>query len=142
MKSWIIAIGVALTFSLSACKKDRVAAVELPEGFIENDWDATLSAAQENDRPIYIHFYEPNCKRCAEFKEKTLNSAEVETYVQENYIGASINNTEGKGKELEDEFGITGHPASAVVNKDGSLKATKLGNLSKENLLQWLEEQK
>lgn len=142
MKKIFYALALITLVSIAGCKKDHVGAVELPEGFIENDWDATIKAAKDNDRPIYIHFYQSNCKRCAEFKEKTLNDAEVETYIQGNYIGASINTDEGKGKELVEEYDIKGHPASAVVSKDGTLKASKLGNLDKSSLLTWLKEQK
>lgn len=140
MKQAFLTLCIGL-FMITGCKKDRVAAVNLPEGFIENDWDATLAAAQSNDRLIYIHFYEPSCKRCAEFKEKTLNDPEVEGYIKSNYIGASLDNSQGKGKELESEYGISAHPASAVVDKDGNLKATKLGNMDKNTFLSWLKDQ-
>jgi thioredoxin-related protein len=136
--SQIIAI---FTFALlfCACKKDKVADVETPKGFIENDWEAAKALAEKQDKPIFVHFYKPNCVRCAEFKEDVLNDAAVEAFIFENYIGVFLNTKDKEGEQLAADYYLEGHPAMAISAKDGSLIKKRLGIISKEDFKKWIE---
>jgi thioredoxin-related protein len=131
------------SFLISSCNdEDVVEAVPNPEGFIQDDWAAAKQAAGEANRQIFIHFYKPDCPRCAEFKEDVLNDEEVETYVFENYIGTFVNAKEGEGKDLADEFDVKGTPSLAVTDKNGKLLELHTGKMAKEKFLNWLKEKK
>lgn len=140
MNNFLVTLSLSLVLLFSACRKDKVAAVELPEGFIENDWAATKKAAAENDRKIFIHFYKPNCDRCATFKKETLNDAEVEAYIKDNMIGAFLNTEESDGKDVSAGYGIDSHPGMAIADKDGNLVVKRIGIINKADFLAWLKE--
>jgi len=125
-----------------ACNKDKVTKVSLPEGFIENDWEATLKGANDNNRQIVVHFYKPNCSLCKDFRENVLNNEEIETYSKNNFIGASINANEGSGLKLSADYNIGGTPGMAIINKDGTLKAKRLGKINATDFLNWVKENK
>lgn len=129
----------AILVSICSCQKDKVGAVELPDGFFENNWSATKQSAQEHDKKIFIHFYKPNCTKCAAFKRDVLNETEVETYIKDNMIGASLNTKETDGESVSQEFGITGHPAMAITDKEGKLIVKRLGAIQKDDFLDWLK---
>ena len=145
MKNYIVLFLLAFSgsFLISSCSdEDVVQAVPNPEGFIEDDWAAAKQAAKDADRQIFIHFYKPNCDRCAEFKEDVLNDTAVEAYVLDNYIGTFVNTKEDIGKELSDEFDVKGHPTLAITDKNGDLLELHTGKMDKEKFLNWLKENK
>ena len=139
MKNLFVFALLAVTISFSSCRKDKVAAIELPEGFFENDWNGTKQSAQEHDRKIFIHFYKPNCDKCAAFKKDILNDAEVEAYIRDNMIGASLNTKESDGKSVSESYDITGHPGMAIADKEGNLLVKRLGVIQKQAFLDWLK---
>lgn len=139
MKNLFVFVLLAVTISFTSCRKDKVAAIELPEGFFENNWNATKESAQQHDRKIFIHFYKPNCDKCAAFKKDILNDTEVETYIKDNMIGASLNTKESDGKSVSESFDITGHPGMAIKDKDGNLLVKRLGVIQKQAFLDWLK---
>jgi len=123
----------------SSCRKDKVAAIETPDGFFENNWTGSKQAAQDHNRKIFIHFYKPNCDKCAAFKKDILNDAEVETYIKDNMIGATLNTKESEGKSVSEDFDITGHPGMAITDKEGNLLVKRLGVIQKDAFLDWLK---
>ncbi len=130
---------LAFSILFVACRKDKVAAVETPEGFFENNWSATKEAAQTHDRKIFIHFYKPNCTKCAAFKRDILNDAEVEKYIKDNMVGVFLNTKESDGKSVSKDFDITGHPAMAIADKNCGLLVKRLGVIDKASFLDWLK---
>ena len=142
MKNLLVLSALSIMLAFSACKKDKVAAIDLPEGFFENDWNATKQSAKENDRKIFIHFYKPNCDKCAAFKKDILNDAEVEDYIKNNLIGASLNTKESDGKTVSEEYDIIGHPGMAIADKEGNLLVKRLGVIQKDAFMQWLRDNK
>jgi len=139
MKNYFLIILVAL-LALSSCRKDKVGEIDLPKGFIENDWDATLLAAQENDRNVFVHFYASWCVKCADLKENTLNDVTVEDYLYDNFVSASLDKEEGRGLELFEEHDLMAMPALCVFDKDGSLITVHYGKLDPAPFIEWIQE--
>jgi thioredoxin-related protein len=128
-----------LTLPFSACQKELVTKIELPEGYFENQWQETLTAAKEFDRHMFIHFYADWCNLCADFKKDVLNDAEVEAYMKSKFIGALMDSEKGIGKELYSDFQLEGHPNMVVTDKNGNLIASQRGKLSKTEFLDWIK---
>ena len=128
-----------ITLPFAACQKELVTKIELPEGYFENQWQESLTAAKDLDRNIFIHFYADWCSLCAAFKEDVLNDAEVEAYMKSKFVGALMDSEKGIGKELFNGYQLEGHPNMVVTDKDGNLIASQRGKLSKTEFLDWIK---
>ncbi len=124
---------------LSSCTKNKVSKVPLPEGYYEDVWDEPLSAAKDHDRKVFVQFYADWCSLCADFKEEVLNDDEVETYMQENFVGVLLDSENGIGKDIFEENNLSGHPLSAMFDKDGNIIAHHRGKMTKEKFLEWIK---
>ncbi len=140
MKQIITLALLAGIMGLSACSKNKVTKIPLPDGFIENDWDKTISTAQDNERRIFVHFYADWCQLCADFKEEVLNEAEVEAYMQATFIGASLDTETEPGQPVFESYGLSGHPNLIVTEQDGTLVGQHRGKMSKEDFLDWIKQ--
>jgi len=123
-----------------SCKKVSVQEIELPNGFIENDWQAAVDAAQTHDKNIFLHLYADWCTHCANFKADVLNDTEVEEYMFSNFIGSALDTEQQQGIDIVNQYNLQGHPHFAVISKDAVLVGNHLGVLSKEDFLTWIED--
>jgi thioredoxin 1 len=139
MKQLITFVLLSTLLGLSACNKNKVTKIPLPDGFIENDWNKAISTAQDNDRPIFVHFYADWCSLCADFKEEVLNDTEVEAYMLANFIGASLDSEKEPGLAIYNSFNLGGHPNLVVTDKDGNKIGEHLGKMNKVQFLEWIK---
>ncbi len=134
-----IIFALAILTNFASCTKDKVSKVPLPDGYFEETWDEPLAAAKDYDRNIYVHFYAEWCSLCAEFKSDVLNETEVEAYVEANFVPVTLDSENGVGKEIFEQNNFSGHPISAVFDKDGNLLQFHRGKMTKTEFLDWIK---
>ena len=135
MKQGLFLVLTSLLFAFPSCNKNKVTKIPLPDGAIENDWNKAISAAQDNDRPIFVHFYADWCRLCADFKEEVLNEPEVEAYMLANFVNATLDSEKEPGKAIYESFGLSGHPNLVVTDKNGNKIGEHLKYLKQKILL-------
>ena len=97
------------------------------EGFL-NTWSAAQKAAQEKDKPIYLHFTTEWCGWCRKIEQDTYPS-EVGKKALGNFVAASLDCTVPRGQqptgekkvnlELMEKWGGRGYPFLVMVTPDG-----------------------
>jgi thioredoxin-related protein len=68
-----------------------------------------------------------------------LNDSEVETYMQDKFIGVLMDAEKDKGKERFEHYGLSGHPNFAIIDKDNKMIGQHNGKLSKQEFLDWIK---
>ena len=125
--------------SFTACNKNKVSKVPLPEGYYENQWNEPLAAANDYDRKVFVQFYAEWCSLCASFKEDVLNDDEVELYMKDKFVPVLLDEEKGVGKELFEKHSLGGHPLSVMFDKDGAILGQHKGKMTKEQFLNWIK---
>ena len=94
------------------------------------DWNAGITAAQSQNRPVIIDFYTDWCSWCKTMDEKTFSDPGIKKKFADGWIMIKVNaeNKNGKGSfrgvsltypELALRFGITGYPSYGFLDKKG-----------------------
>ncbi len=126
---------VALTFS--ACKKDVVSSVSLPDGYYENQWNDAMKLAQDSNRKIFVMFYAEDCDLCATMKT-TLSDPDIQVTLKNTFVRVMMDAEKGQGEELYIAYNLENHPNSLVTTSNGTVLGKFEGSKDKASFLKFI----
>ena len=89
--------------------------------FQKGTWEDVQALAKQNDKPVFIFAYSPNCQFCKKMEASVFSDKKVTTYYKTTFINYKLNLEEGQGLELAKRYNISGFPTYVYFDKDGNL---------------------
>ncbi|MCS7152543.1 MAG: thioredoxin family protein [Bacteroidia bacterium] len=88
--------------------------------FFQGSWQALLSEAQKQKRPIFVDFYTVWCGPCKMLERYTFSNPEVGDYVEKNYLAYRVDAEKGDGVRLADQYRIRAYPTIVFLDPQGN----------------------
>lgn len=133
--SWLavslVWVGIFVPFSTGMAQSAR-----RNVGWTEN-FETAESESQRLGRPLLIHFFAEWCVPCRRMDRDVLNSPELGTQLQRNFVGVKVD--ADRHPELLKRFGVRSLPADVVVSADGKVLVQTRGYQPKRNYVARLQ---
>ena len=107
----------------------------IPQETFTNYKDA-LEASKIQDKPIFLFFEADWCVFCKKMKNNVLDSNEVKSKLQKDYVICFIDIS--SDKQITKNFKVKTIPTCLVISSDETVLARSAGLKGKEEFLNWL----
>lgn len=129
----LIAIVAVSIFSFFSFTKQKTQKQSIQ--FIEQDWNAALTKAKQNNKLIFLDIYAVWCGPCKMLKNQTFTNKEVATFFNDNFINASIDAEKGIGTKLSASFQVSAYPTLIFTNANGEVVLYTVGFMNAKELM-------
>ncbi|NBC24389.1 MAG: DUF255 domain-containing protein [Bacteroidetes bacterium] len=119
MKTLSLFLSLVLSFGLFA--QDR----EIE--FRDLTFDEAITAADEENKPIFMDCYTVWCGPCKWMAANIFTNNDVADYYNENFVCVKFDMEKGEGLELAKEFEIRAYPTLLFINGDRKLVMKQIG---------------
>ncbi|MBS1639432.1 MAG: thioredoxin family protein [Bacteroidetes bacterium] len=126
----IVAVSVFSFFSFTKQKSPKQSIQ-----FIEQDWNAALTKAKQNNKLIFLDMYAVWCGPCKMLKNQTFTNKEVATFFNDNFINVSIDAEKGIGTKLSESFQVSAYPTLIFANANGEVVLYTVGFMKPKELM-------
>ncbi len=114
----------------------------MAQGFYEGEPQELPKEAEEKELPYVVELNASWCGFCKLFERKTLKDEKVISYLEQNYLMATMDSEEGYGMELSEKYKIKALPALLFFASDGKLLGKMTGYQDSEYFLNNLQKYK
>lgn len=118
----------------------------------EPDWislNKALENASEEDKFVFIDFFEPNCQWCKKLKREVYPSTAIRSVLDRDFYSVKINGNSDdrvhyKGKfitqvEFSAMIGVSAYPYLVIMGPDGEVVERHLGYTDVQGLSRFLQ---
>ncbi|NBB88869.1 MAG: DUF255 domain-containing protein [Bacteroidetes bacterium] len=95
--------------------------------FRDLTFDEAITAAEEENKPIFMDCYTVWCGPCKWMAANIFTNNEVADYYNENFVCVKFDMEKGEGLELAKEFKIRAYPTLLFINGDRKLVMKQIG---------------
>ncbi len=105
--------------------------------FFNGTYKEFRTVAQNADKPYFIYFHANWCMPCKKMNDITFRNAEVVKYINENYLGYSVDGESKitEGKNLAEFFGIYFYPMLVIFTPEGKVVEKIDGFVSPDDII-------
>lgn len=116
-----------LSFFLSLVLSCGLFAQDREIEFRDLTFDEAISAADEENKPIFMDCFTVWCGPCKWMAANIFTNNEVADYYNENFVCVKFDMEKGEGLELAKEFKIRAYPTLLFINGDRKLVMKQIG---------------
>ena len=93
-----------------------------------SDFRKAYKEAQNNNRPLLIHFYADWCGPCKKMDREVLYSSKLSQLVNKNYVAVKVN--ADHNQDIIQHFGIKSLPSDVIIDPNGKVLQRNKGYLA------------
>lgn len=86
-----------------------------------HDWEEALTAANEQDKPIFLDAYTTWCGPCKWMAANVFTDENVAKFYNANFINVKLDMERGDGLELAKMYGVQAYPSLLFFNESGKI---------------------
>ncbi len=105
-----------------------------------NGWITIFSNATAQQKPVFAFFWESDCELCREMVTDVLETPQVTTFLNENFLVCTVNLDQEELAVLEEQFDISELPVALAMTPEKELLFLEPGFLDEAQLMDYLKD--
>jgi len=103
--------------------------------FIEQDWNAAVAKAKQNNKLVFVDMYAEWCGPCKMLKNQTFTDKAVADFFNANFINVSVDAEKGIGTKLSTDFAVSAYPTLVFADASGKPVLYTVGFMKPKELM-------
>jgi thiol:disulfide interchange protein len=125
-------------------KPDKPAKAHPGIQFFQGTWEEALAESAKTGKPIFLDAYAPWCGPCKLLDKRVFTQERAGEFFNEHFINVQLdvdskelNGAPNPNIAVGDKYGVRAYPSLFIINSDGTMKASALGYMDVDKLIEF-----